>query len=47
VNRDGILHAPGGENATQKCAGCHGKELSGGKVATTSCVACHKEKKWQ
>ena len=47
VNRDGTMHMPGGENAKQKCAMCHGADLKGGKVATTSCVECHSEPKWK
>lgn len=46
VDHDGIMHAPLAENATQKCATCHGKELTGGKVAKTSCLDCH-EKNWK
>jgi hypothetical protein len=42
----GVKHAPGSDNATQKCAGCQGKDLRGGKVAKVSCFECH-EKKWK
>jgi len=40
------MHFPGAENATQKCAMCHGKDLTGGKVAKISCFECH-AKNWK
>ena len=46
VDHGGVMHAPGADNATQKCAGCHGKDLRGGKVAKASCFECH-EKTWK
>ena len=47
VDRDGTMHMPGGENAKQKCAMCHGADLKGGKMASTSCVDCHSEPTWK
>lgn len=47
VDRDGTMHMPGGENAKQKCAMCHGADLKGGKMASTSCLDCHTEPKWK
>jgi hypothetical protein len=41
-----VKHAPGSDNATQKCTVCHGKDLRGGKVAKASCYECH-EKVWK
>jgi cytochrome c553 len=46
VDRDGAMHAPGGENATTRCAACHGKDLRGGTVAKVSCFGCH-DKNWK
>jgi hypothetical protein len=45
VDKEGVMHAPGFATPAQKCAPCHGKELTGGRVAKTSCLECH-EKKW-
>ncbi len=45
VDHDGVKHAPGSEDAVQKCGSCHGKDLRGGKVAPSSCFECH-EKNW-
>jgi hypothetical protein len=45
VDHGGIMHAPGEETATKKCAACHGPELKGGKIAKISCFECH-EKNW-
>jgi len=47
VDKDGTMHMPGGENAKQKCAMCHGADLKGGKMASTSCLDCHSEPKWK
>jgi outer membrane biosynthesis protein TonB len=41
VDHGGVMHAAGSDNPTQKCAGCHGKDLKGGKVAPSSCYSCH------
>jgi hypothetical protein len=41
-----VMHAPGSDNATQRCAACHGKDLRGGRLAKTSCFQCH-EKNWK
>ncbi|MGK2856054.1 MAG: hypothetical protein ACSLFQ_02485 [Thermoanaerobaculia bacterium] len=46
VDREGVKHAPGDDNAAQKCATCHGKDLKGGKVAKVSCFDCH-DKNWK
>lgn len=45
VDHEGVMHAAGSDNPTQRCAGCHGKDLKGGKVAPSSCYSCH-DQKW-
>jgi hypothetical protein len=41
VDHGGVMHAPGSDNPTQRCAACHGQDLRGGKVAPSSCYDCH------
>ncbi|MFN2441694.1 MAG: hypothetical protein ABR517_03315 [Thermoanaerobaculia bacterium] len=41
VDHGGVMHAPGSDNPTQRCAACHGKDLRGAKVAAVSCYDCH------
>jgi hypothetical protein len=41
VDHGGVMHAPGLDNPTQRCAACHGQDLRGGKVAPSSCYDCH------
>jgi hypothetical protein len=44
VNKDGVRHKNGLQNATQNCVSCHGQDLTGGS-AGISCYSCH-GKKW-
>ncbi len=45
VDQGGVMHAPGSDNPTKRCAACHGKDLKGGK-AGVSCFDCH-DQKWE
>ena len=39
--KDGIPHAPGLNNPTESCVGCHGTTLEGGDGGEPSCFSCH------
>jgi hypothetical protein len=46
VDHGGVMHAPGaGDNPTQKCGACHGRDLKGSKTGP-SCFDCH-DQMWE
>lgn len=45
VNRGGVLHKTGLDQATANCTSCHGTDLTGG-TSKVSCYQCH-GKKWR